>query len=87
MKLYFGIYLESDQRIPAIGVSVFLHEPFYFYSIQNDDGSFKQCGTHKSIELQVLIGRTILYLAWHYKAVTLPRKFPTPRRPGHGTKP
>lgn len=70
----------SEYFIPALGATFFVHFPYYFATIMNDDGSYKQSHTHKSLEIRLLIWYTIHSWTFYYKRIELPKKFPEVRR-------
>lgn len=77
MRFSWGCY-SSEFAIPGLGAKFFVHKPFYLLTIKHPDGSYKQCGTHKSLELRMLVGYWICYIEIDYKHLILPKQFPSP---------
>lgn len=82
MRLTYGHHPASEELQPYRGIAgnFFLHEPYHFMTRKNDDGSYKQSHTHKSVEFRILIWNTMFWIELDYKRVELPKKFPKPRR-------
>lgn len=63
----------------GLAMQVLWPTPYYFGSLLNKDGSFRQSDTHKRLVLNILIWNIIVWIEIAYKRVTLPKKFPKPR--------
>lgn len=65
----------SELEMPCFGLKIFWHQPAYYSTIKNADGSKKQTSGYKSVELRAIVWNTLCSLEWKYKAILLAKEW------------